>query len=106
MFVKNDSEFICKNCGEKVSKLNYTSRDHCNFCLHSLHVDIDPGDRRNECKGILIPINIEETSKKGKVVIYKCSRCGKIVKNIVAVDDDQNIIYEIIEKFAKNGGNI
>ncbi|MDO4282434.1 MAG: RNHCP domain-containing protein [Clostridia bacterium] len=42
MFIKNDNGFICKNCGKKVEKLGYTSRDHCNFCLYSLHVDIEP----------------------------------------------------------------
>ena len=57
MFVKNDNEFICQNCGKKVEKLKYTSRDHCNYCLHSLHVDITPGDRLNDCKGLLVPIN-------------------------------------------------
>ena len=25
MFVKNDNEFICQNCGKKVEKLKYTS---------------------------------------------------------------------------------
>ncbi len=42
MFVKKDEEFICKNCGKEIKKLKYTSRDHCNYCLHSLHVDITP----------------------------------------------------------------
>ncbi len=50
MFVKNDKSFICINCGKKVEKLKYTSRDHCNYCLYSLHVDITPGDRENDCK--------------------------------------------------------
>lgn len=101
MFVKNDNGFICKNCGKKVEKLGYTSRDHCNFCLHSLHVDITPGDRQNECRGLLIPVNVELNSKKGEVIIYKCSKCGKEVKNIVALDDDRNVIYDVIEKYSK-----
>lgn len=103
MFIKNDNEFICKNCGRKVEKLNYTSRDHCNFCLHSLHVDIEPGDRLNNCQGLLIPINVENTSKKGQVIIYRCSKCTNTVKNIVAIDDDKEKIYEIVENFAKKG---
>ena len=74
MFVKNDNEFICVNCNQKVEKLKYTSRDHCNHCLYSIHVDITPGDRANDCKGILVPINVIETSKKGKVIIYRCSK--------------------------------
>lgn len=104
MFIKNDNEFICINCNKKVEKLNYTSRDHCNHCLFSLHVDITPGDRANECKGILEPINVLNDSKKGKVILYKCKKCGKMLKNIVANDDNQEIIYKIIENYAKKGG--
>ncbi len=105
MFVKNDNEFLCVNCGKKIEKLGYTSRDHCNFCLYSLHVDIEPGDRKNNCKGILVPINIVQTSKKGKVIIYKCQKCKKEVRNIVANDDDLNMIYKIVEDYSKNNIN-
>ncbi len=101
MFVKNDNEFECINCKRKVEKLKYTSRDHCNYCLYSVHVDITPGDRANTCKGLLVPINVVETSKKGKVIIYRCSKCGKEVRNIVANDDNQEEIYKIIENYAK-----
>ena len=101
MFIKNDNEFICINCGNKVEKLKYTSRDHCNHCLYSIHVDITPGDRKNNCKGMLVPINIELNSKKGEVIIYKCNKCGSIVKNIVANDDNRDAIYEIIKNYAK-----
>lgn len=101
MFVKNDNEFICKNCGKKVEKLGYTSRDHCNFCLYSIHIDITPGDRANDCLGLLEPINVEKSSKKGEVIIYKCKKCGKIIRNIVAKDDSRERIYEIVEKYSK-----
>lgn len=75
MFVKKDESFICVNCNKKVEKLHYTSRDHCNHCLHSVHVDITPGDRLNECKGLLVPINVLQDSKKGKVILYRCNKC-------------------------------
>lgn len=101
MFVKNDNEFICVNCNQKVEKLKYTSRDHCNHCLYSIHVDITPGDRANDCKGILVPINVIETSKKGKVIIYRCSRCKKEIRNVVAKDDNQEAIYKVVEDYAK-----
>ncbi len=100
MFIKNDNEFICKNCGRKVEKLGYTSRDHCNFCLYSLHVDIMPGDRLNKCRGILKPVNVIETAKKGKVIIYKCQKCGLEVRNIVANDDNEDEIYDVVKRFA------
>ena len=101
MFIKNDNEFICINCGKKVEKLKYTSRDHCNYCLHSLHVDINPGDRENKCKGLLVPINVELNSKKGEVIVYKCSKCGQEIRNIVAKDDNRDAIYNVVKKYSK-----
>lgn len=102
-FTKKDESFICINCNKKVEKLKYTSRDHCNHCLYSVHVDIDPGDRLNECKGKLIPLNVISTSKKGKVIEYRCSKCKAIVKNIVADDDSLTEIYKVVEKYSKLG---
>ena len=87
-FTKNDEGFICENCGAKVEKLQYTSRDHCPKCLYSKHVDIMPGDRKEECKGLLKPIKVELSAKKGYVIIYKCEKCGAIRKNKAAEDDD------------------
>lgn len=75
MFIKNDDSFICANCGKQVDKLVYTSRDHCNYCLSSLHVDVEPGDRLNDCKGLLKPINVLNTGKKQLQIEYICSKC-------------------------------
>lgn len=94
-FVKNDEEFICDNCGSKVPPLGYTSRDHCNHCLYSKHVDINPGDRLEECKGKLIPIAVQNDSKKGYVIIYRCEKCGAIKKNISARDDNMKLIIKL-----------
>lgn len=103
MFIKNDASFICNHCGRRVEKLRYTSRDHCNYCLYSIHVDIEPGDRLNDCKGTLRPINVEMTNKN-EVIIYKCEKCGKIVRNKVADDDSRDEIYKVVENYAKHGG--
>ena len=45
-FAKNDEGFFCAHCGKWVPPLGYSSRNHCPFCLWSLHVDINPGDLR------------------------------------------------------------
>ena len=58
-FTKNDSGFVCAHCGKTVEPLGFTSRNHCPFCLWSLHVDINPGDRANECRGQMEPIRTE-----------------------------------------------
>lgn len=92
-----DEEFVCDNCGKIVNKLNYTARDHCPFCLYSKHVDINPGDRLNKCKGLLKPIDIEKYKDSYKI-IYECTKCHEKHKNIMANDDDYNIIIEISKK--------
>ena len=89
-----DEEFTCQNCGKKVDKLYYTSRDHCNNCLYSLHVDITPGDRKNPCKGLLKPIGIEKYRDTYKI-IYQCQKCHQIHKNIMANDDNMDLIIEL-----------
>ena len=89
-----DEEFICEKCGEKINKLNYTARDHCNKCLYSKHVDINPGDRANSCKGLLKPIGIEKFKDTYKI-IYKFEKCGQLHKNIVASDDNFDLIIDL-----------
>jgi DNA-directed RNA polymerase subunit RPC12/RpoP len=84
---KNDSGFVCKNCGHEVSKLGYTSRNHCNKCLFSLHVDNVPGDRENECGGLMKPISIAPNNKKGYIITFKCQKCGEEKRNKAAEDD-------------------
>lgn len=93
-FMMRDENFRCDNCGEEVQKLSYTARDHCPYCLYSKHVDLNPGDRLNECQGILKPIGIEKFKDTYKI-IYKCEKCHKIHKNIMAKDDDLNLIIEL-----------
>ena len=95
---KIDEEFICENCGKHVDKLGYTSRDHCPYCLYSKHVDINPGDRQNDCKGSLEPVSIEISNKKGYVIIYKCKKCGMIHKNKAADDDNMDLIIDLSSK--------
>ncbi|MDO4963160.1 MAG: RNHCP domain-containing protein [bacterium] len=94
-----DEEFVCENCKSKVFKLEYSARDHCPFCLYSKHLDINPGDRLNTCKGMMVPIGIEKFKDKYKI-IYKCEKCGEVHKNICAKDDniDEIIRLSIITK--------
>lgn len=94
MFVTNNQSFVCVECGRKVEKHPTSSRNHCNHCLTSLHVDIDPGDRKNDCKGIMDPIGLEIKSGKTQIV-FQCETCGKIGKNIVAKDDNPEKIIEL-----------
>jgi hypothetical protein len=83
-FTKNDSGFICQNCNKEVQPLGYTSRNHCPFCLCSLHVDEMPGDRANTCRGIMDAVKVETDPKKGYVILHRCRKCGEIHRNKAA----------------------
>ncbi len=89
-----DEEFICEACGKHVLPLKYSARDHCPYCLYSKHVDIMPGDRKNTCLGLLKPIGIEKFRDTYKI-IYRCSKCGEQHKNIMAKDDDMDLIIRL-----------
>ena len=94
-FTEIDEEFICENCGRKVSKLGYSCRNHCPYCLYSKHVDVNPGDRSENCHGKLKPIKVEINSKKGYVIVHKCEKCGQIRKNVYAQDDNMDLIIKL-----------
>lgn len=89
-----DESFICENCGRKVLELGYTARDHCPYCLYSKHLDINPGDRANLCGGMMKPIRIEKFKNSYKI-IYNCTKCNGIHKNIMANDDNFDMIIEL-----------
>ena len=91
-----DEDFICEKCDSEVKALNRTARDHCNYCLYSKHVDIFPGDRKCECKGLLKPIAVEKFKDTYKIV-YKCEKCGLIHKNIMAEDDNMDEILKLMQ---------
>ena len=99
-FIKNDNGFICENCGKEVLPLGYTSRNHCPFCLCSIHIDINPGDRANGCLGLLRPIRALPDAKRGFIIVHKCERCGEIVRNKAAHEakvqpDDTDLIIKL-----------
>ena len=99
-FTKNDEGFICANCGKEVLPMGRSSRNHCPFCLCSLHVDINPGDRASECRGLMEPISAEPDPKKGYVIIHKCTKCGEIHRNRAAHEakvqpDDIKLIIKL-----------
>ena len=83
-FSKNDSGFVCVHCEKKVEPLGYTSRNHCPFCLWSLHVDINPGDRACECHGEMEPIKVLTDAKKGYIIVHRSTKCGEIHNNRAA----------------------
>ena len=97
-FTEIDEEFTCENCGKTVPKLGYLCRNHCPYCLHSKHLDINPGDRAEDCHGILEPVGVEINSKKGYMILFRCKKCGQDRRNKAAKDDDMNLIIALTAK--------
>lgn len=82
--------FTCAVCGAEVPPLAGGGyRNHCPACLHSLHVDVNPGDRASDCGGVLEPVAVERSGKKGWVIVHRCRRCGAVRRNRAALDDPE-----------------
>ena len=82
--------FVCKVCGRTVVPEGAGSghRDHCPYCLHSKHVDIEPGDRESDCGGAMEPIAVWVRRNGEWAVIHRCRICGALNSNRIAADDD------------------
>ncbi len=96
--------FVCGHCGREVPPTSGTTpRNHCPFCLWSMHVDVNPGDRANPCRGLMRPIGIYTHTKKSYVILHQCRRCAARVKaKAIMADgnasDDFDVILELSGK--------
>jgi len=91
-FIKKKEDFTCAVCGEKVVGEGFTN--HCPKCLWSKHVDLDPGDRKSKCKGLMEPIGVEQ--KKGEWrILHKCKECGFERWNKVGKEDNLKELLKI-----------
>lgn len=83
------NSFICANCKKQVS-LNAPgtkNRNHCPFCLWSLHVDDVSGDRNSKCGGLMMPVGKFYKDDGEEMLFHKCQKCGYERWNRVAGDD-------------------
>ncbi len=99
-FAMHEEEFICDICYMKVTKLYKSVRNHCPFCLTSKHADINPGDRSHACGGIMYPIDIEQGEKDKYKIVFCCEKCHEIKRNVMADDDNYDLILEIVREKA------
>jgi uncharacterized Zn finger protein len=92
MFIKTQENFICEKCGHEVIGNGYTN--HCPECLWSKHVDIFPGDRAGECKGMMEPVGV---TKKGSeyTILHRCVRCGLEKPNRAVKEDNFQMIIQV-----------
>ncbi len=91
-FQKTIEDFTCEHCGAFVKGNGYTN--HCPACLWAKHVDINPGDRENQCQGMMKPIKIEPDGQE-YILIHKCEKCGAIKRNKTSPNDDFEQILKL-----------
>jgi ribosomal protein L37AE/L43A len=98
-FQRKKEDFVCEKCKKKVKGTGYTN--HCTFCLWSKHVDNYPGDRTNDCGGLMEPIGVE-LEKNIYHLIFRCKKCGVNKRNKVQYEDDFARVIEIVKKQNSN----
>ncbi len=90
-------EFMCRHCRKQVSAMSFgtMNRNHCPYCLHSLHVDRNIGDRMSACRGIMEPIAVSVRKKGEWEIIHRCRECGMIRINRIAGDDNEATLISL-----------
>jgi hypothetical protein len=106
-----EQTFTCRHCGAWIHTDAWLSgvqnRNHCPYCLWSLHVDLfKSGDRLAACRGGMRPIGLtlkqsanKYNSQAGELMlIHACEDCGVFSINRVAADDDTNLLVELYQQ--------
>lgn len=94
-FKRNIEDFVCLHCGTAVQGNGYTN--HCPRCLYSLHMDVNPGDRKADCGGLMAPVAV--ASKAGVYrVLHRCQVCAAEKWNQAAPEDDFDQLLAIAQQ--------
>jgi Zn finger protein HypA/HybF involved in hydrogenase expression len=93
-FQRKKEDFSCKKCGFFVRGDGFT--DHCPRCLWSRHVDINPGDRNENCRGMMEPTGAKKEGEE-YIIYYRCVECGFVQR----VKKGKNDNFEEIIKISK-----
>jgi hypothetical protein len=97
-FLRKIEDFTCEHCGFKVKGNGYTN--HCPNCLYSKHVDINPGDRQEQCGGIMEPVGLK-LEKGNYIITHKCLKCGTEKNNQAAENDSTDAFVNLSQSLAK-----
>lgn len=60
-------------------------------------MDVYPGDRAAECRGLMEPTDLEGSSLK-YVIVHRCVRCGYERRNMATVDDDNDALVTVAKR--------
>lgn len=93
-FQRKKENFTCLNCNAKTAGNGYTN--HCPKCLWSRHVDINPGDRKAKCSGMMKPVRME-TENSIFSILHKCIKCGVEKRNKISENDDLENYFKALE---------
>jgi len=95
-----EESFTCRVCGMLVVPGGAGSehRNHCPSCLHSVHLDIEPGDRDADCGGVMEPIGVWVRKSGEWALIHRCRLCGMLSSNRIAADDNPVKLISIAMK--------
>ncbi|NTV44587.1 MAG: RNHCP domain-containing protein [Candidatus Yonathbacteria bacterium] len=92
-FQRMKEDFICAQCGARVSGDGYTN--HCPVCLWSKHVDVYPGDRASSCGGLMCPETMFVTGSE-RTITHRCVVCGHKKNNRVASNDNEDALIALL----------
>lgn len=92
-----DAAFRCEHCGGIVPPAapGTEHRNHCPFCLWSLHVDLQTGDRRASCRGPMEPIAVWLRDGGEWALVHRCRKCGMLRSNRIAGDDRELVLLSL-----------
>ncbi len=102
-YTRRNEGFVCEQCGATVEPgTRGVLRNHCPQCLFSQHVDVQPGDRKATCGGLMRPVQAYYLSQR-TVLVHECTRCRTRRENRAALApcaEPDNL--ELILKLMKN----
>ncbi len=93
-----DEAFKCNQCHRFIGALPSGGhhRNHCPFCLYSLHVDDrHTGDRQSMCRSRMRPIGSFQRRNGEHVLVHRCLGCGFERFNRIAADDDFELVLSL-----------
>lgn len=98
-FTRREEDFTCIMCSKHIEGTGYTN--HCPYCLYSIHIDVYPGDRQEQCHGIMKPIDIVTRGGEPVDVIHQCQKCFITKTNKLSEGDSMDAVITIMKDKVK-----